>query len=192
MILVTSCYTVIEKESAYEDINHSEKVVPVAKELRVSDTVKVSKIKYSPEVDSKIQLQYYFYYQPENSHDLRINSLTRILFEGVLYRYFLEGNKFRLVNKEYLSNESIEEIDKQFKNVDYFNTPQFRHPPPTHWPVNNSGIVLSYREGKENQFKHLYLKEPLDSRYKKIGYNVLIEKLMSITKDPKYQNIYWY
>jgi len=191
VFIIMNCHTVVKMPAPNTQENHY--VVLKPKEpKKSSDTVKVSSIRYAPEIESQIMLQYYFYYKPENAKELRITSLTRITFEGSYNRYYVEGKIFRLKEREYLSKESLEEIERLFLEVNYLETPQYRILPPKYWPDTGSGLVLSYREEKGDKFKHLYLEEPLDARYKKRGYDVLLRKLMTIVKEPRYKDTYLY
>lgn len=187
-----NCYTTVKKPPMKtEENNHYIILKPKEPEKR-PDTIEVSNIRYAPETDSKIMLQYYFYYQPENSREVRITSLTRITFNGSFNRYLIENKIFRLQERDYLSIQSLEEIQDQFQRVDFVNTPQYLSPSLGHWPVTNSGLVLSYREKAGDKFKHLYLEEPLDARYNKNGFESLLSKLMELVKEPRYKRRYQY
>ena len=171
-----NCYTKIKMEKDKQARNN--------KQILVTHTSKEQKeelkFKYSPDVDSDIQIKYYWY--DEN----RVRFISQIYFSGHLERIFLDEDLSNL-HKEFQIELNLYSI-----LLDYFEQSGFlAYPqilPQTNqlrWPSH--GVIIFYRVSKKENFKGIRVDLTADDKYYPEGFYRLFNKLLEISADPRYK-----
>jgi hypothetical protein len=173
--ILICCYSSIKNE----DSSKSRKIMEhqnTAKIQRGDDHIT---IKYSPSINSEIQVQYYFYYKTD------IREITHINFSGYLARYVEEKDLYYLDDEFQIDSSAYRILLKDFQRYNFLSYVQY-HPRQEHMMFEPYGLVISFREEDEKAFKNLLIYLPIDSRYTSKGFNKLYSNLLSTSKDSRF------